>query len=54
MKGRGRYREVRENLRITEIVGGDGEARSRYMLVHNPVETRRKKANRDEKIETEG
>jgi len=51
MKRPGRYREVRENLRTKEIIVGDGEARSRYVLVHNPVEARRQKAKRDEKIE---
>jgi transposase len=50
IKRPGRYHEVRENLRTKEIVVGDGEARSRYVLVHNPAEAKRQKAQRDETI----
>jgi len=50
MKRPGRYQEIRENLRAKEIVVGDGEARSRYVLVHNPAEARRQKAKREEMI----
>jgi len=31
----GRYKPVKENLEIKEIVVGDGEARVRYVLARN-------------------
>ena len=51
MKRPGRYHEIRENLRAKEIVVGDGEARHRYVLVHNPAEAKRQKAKRGKIIE---
>jgi hypothetical protein len=50
MSRKGRYHEVRDNLRIKEIVVGDGEARKRYMLVHNPKESERQKLQREKLI----
>lgn len=50
MKRPGRYQEIRDNLRIKEIVVGDGEARARFVLAHNPAEAARQKANRDKVI----
>ena len=50
MKRSGRYHEIRKNLRAKEIIVGDGEARSRYVLVHNPSEARRQKVKREEMI----
>ncbi|GMA62854.1 IS1634 family transposase [Alicyclobacillus fastidiosus] len=37
----GRFKTIRDNLEIKEIVVGDGEARVRYVLVRNPDEARR-------------
>lgn len=37
----GRFKTVRDNLEVKEIVVGDGEARARYVLVRNPDEARR-------------
>src|SRR5579875_1359622 len=37
----GRYRKVRENLEVKEVVVGDGEGRRRYILVKNPKEAER-------------
>ncbi|WAH35677.1 hypothetical protein NZD86_15530 [Alicyclobacillus dauci] len=37
----GRFKTVRDNLEVKEIVVGDGEARVRYVLVRNPDEARR-------------
>ncbi len=37
----GRYRKVRDNLEIKEIIVGDGEARHRYVLVRNPEQAER-------------
>ncbi|MEA4883914.1 MAG: IS1634 family transposase [Clostridia bacterium] len=43
----GRYRTVKENLEIKEIVVGDGEARTRYVLARNPLEAERDRRNRE-------
>ncbi|WAH38286.1 transposase [Alicyclobacillus dauci] len=43
----GRFKTVRDNLEIKEIVVGDGEARVRYVLVRNPDEARRDEFRRE-------
>ncbi len=43
----GRYREVRDNLRVKEVVVGDGERRQRYVVCHNPAEQTRQRGHRD-------
>jgi hypothetical protein len=48
MSRKGRYHQVRENLRIKEIVVGDGEGRKRYVLVHNPQEEKRQQVKRQQ------
>lgn len=48
---RGRFKEVYENLRIKEIIVGDGEARKRYVLVSNPQEAKRQQKRRAELVE---
>jgi len=42
----GRYRKVRANLEVKEIVVGDGEARQRFILVRNPEEEARDRQKR--------
>ena len=44
---RGRFTHVRDNLRIKEIIVGDGEARQRYVLAYNPREAERQQAKRE-------
>jgi hypothetical protein len=45
----GRYKTVRESVEVKEvIVGGDGEGRQRYILVRNPQQAKRDKAQRDD------
>lgn len=44
----GRYQEVAENLRVKEIVVGEGERRRRYVLCHNPQEELRQRAHREQ------
>ena len=44
---RGRYHEVAPNLRVKEVVVGDGERRRRYAVCFNPREAERQKAHRD-------
>ncbi len=42
----GRYKEVRDNLRVKEVVLGDGERRQRYVVCHNPTEETRQREHR--------
>jgi hypothetical protein len=42
----GRYKVVRDNLQVKEIVVGEGERRFRYVLVRNPKEAEKQKAKR--------
>lgn len=42
----GRYKDVRDNLRVKEVVVGDGERRRRYVVCHNPAEQERQAAHR--------
>ena len=42
----GRYHVVAENLRVKEVVVGDGEARRRYIVCHNPLEEKRQREHR--------
>ena len=44
----GRYRVVAENLRVKEVVLGDGERRMRYVVCFNPQEAQRQKAHREQ------
>jgi hypothetical protein len=52
----GRYRAVRDNLRVKEVNVGDGDAAVRYVVCHNPAEAERDQARRQQqldRIETE-
>jgi len=44
----GRYHAVAGNLRVKEVIVGDGEARRRYVVCHNPVEEKRQREHRAE------
>jgi hypothetical protein len=44
----GRYKTVAENLRVKEVVGGEGERRRRYVVCHNPHEAQRQRAHREQ------
>ena len=37
----GRYQKVVDNLRVKEVVVGEGERRRRYVVCHNPAEAKR-------------
>jgi hypothetical protein len=43
----GRYHEVREGLRVKEVIVGDGERRRRYVVCHNPAEAARQRDHRN-------
>jgi hypothetical protein len=42
----GRYQTVVDNLRIKEVVMGEGEHRCRYVACHNPEEEKRQRTHR--------
>jgi Transposase DDE domain len=42
----GRFQTVSENLRVKEVVVGEGERRRRYVVCHNPQEEKRQRAHR--------
>ena len=44
----GRYQRVADNLRVKEVVVGEGERRRRYIVCHNPQEETRQRAHRQE------
>lgn len=46
----GRYQEVRDNLRVKEVVVGDGERRRRYVVCHNPDEATRQRKHREKLV----
>ncbi len=47
----GRYRPVKDNLRVKEVMVGDGERRQRYVICHNPFEEERQRKHREKAIE---
>ena len=46
----GRYRTVRENLRVKEVNVGDGDAAQRFIVCHNPAEADRDRGRREQRI----
>jgi hypothetical protein len=42
----GRYRTVRDNLRVKEVTLGEGDASRRFVVCHNPVEAERDRTRR--------
>ena len=47
---KGRYKAVRENLQVKEVIVGEGERRRRFVLVFNPEEAEKDKATRKKTI----
>ena len=47
----GRYRVVRDNLRVKEVRVGDGDAAERYIVCHNPAEAERDQARRQQQLD---
>lgn len=43
----GRYKTVASNLRVKEVMVGDGERRRRYVVCHNPEEEARQRKHRE-------
>jgi transposase len=50
----GRYQQVAENLRVKQVLVGDGARRRRYVVCHNPVEQRRQRKHREQLVEQLG
>ena len=46
----GRYRQVRDNLRVKEVRVGNGDAAVRYVVCHNPAEAERDRLRREQRI----
>jgi transposase len=47
----GRYRSVRDNLRVKEVRVGDADAAIRYVVCHNPAEAERDRLHRQQRLE---
>ncbi len=47
----GRYQEVAENLRVKEVLVGEGERRRRYVVCFNPQEAERQRKHRAQVLE---
>ncbi len=47
----GRYRQVRDNLRVKEVRVGDDDAAVRYVVCHNPAEAERDQTRRQQRVE---
>jgi hypothetical protein len=46
----GRYRSVKDNLRVKEVSVGDGESSQRFIVCHNPAEAERDRTRRAQRI----
>jgi transposase len=46
----GRYQTVRDNLRVKDVLVGDGDAAKRFIVCHNPAEAERDKTTREDTI----
>jgi transposase len=44
---KGRYRKIRDNLEVKEVIVGKGERRRRFVIVHNPDEATRDRHTRE-------
>jgi hypothetical protein len=46
----GRYRTVKDNLRVKQVSVGDGDAAQRFIVCHNPAEAERDRARREQRL----
>jgi hypothetical protein len=46
----GRYQTVRDNLRVKEVLVGEGDAAKRFIVCHNPAEADRDRTQREQTI----
>jgi hypothetical protein len=47
----GRYRTIKDNLRVKEVNVGDGDAAQRFIVCHNPAEAERDRGRREQRIQ---
>jgi len=47
---RGRYRKVKENLEVKEVIVGQGERRRRFVLVYNPEQAKKDQDTREKTL----
>ncbi|MBF0459715.1 MAG: IS1634 family transposase, partial [Nitrospirae bacterium] len=50
----GRFKKVKDNLEVKEVVAGDGERRRRFIVVYNPLEAVRDAEKREETLKRIG
>lgn len=48
---RGRFRKVRDNLEVKEVIVGTGERRRRFVLIRNPAQQARDREDRQRKLQ---
>ena len=46
----GRYQAVAQHLQVKEVVVGEGERRTRYVVCHNPLEAERQRRHREQAL----
>jgi transposase len=46
----GRYQTVRDNLRVKEVLVGEGDASKRFIICHNPAEAERERTQREDTV----
>jgi hypothetical protein len=51
LSSRGRYQVIKDNLRVKEVIVGDGERRRRYILCFNPWQAERQRKHRAEVVQ---
>jgi transposase len=51
LRYRGPFRKVRENLKVKEILVGQGERRRRFVLVHNPEQAKKDRVKREQLLQ---
>lgn len=47
----GRYKTVKDNLAVKEVIVGNGEARKRYILAHNPDQEIKDRKHREKRLD---
>ena len=51
LRYRGPFHKVRENLKVREILVGQGERRRRFVLVHNPEQAKKDRVKREQVLQ---
>lgn len=51
LRYRGPFHKVRENLKVKEVIVGQGERRRRFVLVHNPEQAKKDRVKREQLLQ---